>query len=196
VAGPEFVAWNELPVQVGAPAPGITVADPCGVPFPLRTAWGSGPALVVFLRHFACPCTWRRLERLAGEVQRYAALGTAVYAIGQGEPERTKVFAAEHDVPVPLLCDPERKAYRAFGVLEGRAAQIVYTNELDGQGGLQFADACREQGCFLVDSPWQLGAEFVIDAAGEIALAHRYQCCDDFPPVELLAAAIAKAAQP
>jgi peroxiredoxin len=195
MAGPTFSTWKELPVQVGDPAPMLEVVDAGGQAFPLKTAWARGPALVLFLRHFSCSCTRRRVERLATEVERYTALGVSVVAIGQGEPERTRVFAADHNVPVPVLCDPERKAYRAFGVLEGRAPQIISTNALDGDKGLQYADKLLGEGRSLVDSPWQLGAEFVINGAGVIAVAHRYQVCDDFPSVESLAAAMEKLAQ-
>jgi hypothetical protein len=45
----------------------------------------------------------------------------------------------------------------------------------------------------VVDSPWQLPGEFVIGSNGQIALAHRYQYCEDFPPKTVLLGAIAAA---
>ncbi len=45
----------------------------------------------------------------------------------------------------------------------------------------------------VVDSPWQLPGEFVIGSNGLIALAHRYQYCEDFPPKTVLLGAIAAA---
>ena len=44
-----------------------------------------------------------------------------------------------------------------------------------------------------MDSPWQLPGEFVIGSDGRIALAHRYQYCEDFPPKTVLLGAIAAA---
>jgi peroxiredoxin len=193
LAGPTRLSWTTPPVQVGDPAPRIEVTDSDKATFPLARAWERGPALVIFLRHFGCSCTWRRLERLATETARYRDLGASVCAVGQAEAERTRLFACEREVTVPLLCDPERAAYHAFGVLEGQPPQIVYTNDLDGQPGIDLADDLARQGRYLVDSPWQLGAEFIVATTGVVALAHRYQCCDDFPPTELLTATLERA---
>jgi hypothetical protein len=43
----------------------------------------------------------------------------------------------------------------------------------------------------VVDDPWQLSGEFVISQGGRIALAHRYQYCEDFPLLPVLLGAIA-----
>ncbi|MDJ0334955.1 hypothetical protein QMG83_06935 [Salinibacterium sp. G-O1] len=42
----------------------------------------------------------------------------------------------------------------------------------------------------FVDSPWQLPGEFVIDSAGIVQLAYRYQYCKDWPDPRVLTAAI------
>ena len=48
----------------------------------------------------------------------------------------------------------------------------------------------REQGRTLVDHPWLLPGEFVIDREGAIRLAYRYQYCEDFPNPLVLTTAI------
>lgn len=41
----------------------------------------------------------------------------------------------------------------------------------------------------LVDSPWLLPGEFVVDKKGKVRLAYRYQFCEDWPdPPGLIAA--------
>jgi hypothetical protein len=54
------------------------------------------------------------------------AVGAKVVAVGQGEPARARRFALLHGLPCPLLCDPARRAYEAYGLLEGRPSQVVY----------------------------------------------------------------------
>jgi len=79
-------------------------------------------------------------------------------------------------------------------LLESKPSQIVYDApeeflRRDYEAFVQLAKACREAGRLLVDSPWQLPGEFVVDQTGVIRLAYRYQYCEDFPnPLFLLAA--------
>ena len=47
-------------------------------------------------------------------------------AVGQGEPERTAAVAQRRGHPFPVLCDPERRASEAFGLLEGTPAQVLH----------------------------------------------------------------------
>ncbi len=65
--------------------------------------------------------------------------------------------------------------------------------ELDdyAEAGARVAAVCQaEPERAVVDSPWQLPGEFVIASDGRIALAHRYQYCEDFPPKTVLIGAI------
>ena len=45
-------------------------------------------------------------------------------------------------------------------------------------------------GVVIVDSPWQMPGEFVVDASGTIRVAYRYQYCEDFPDPRVLTAAL------
>lgn len=162
----------------------------------LSELWADRPLLIVFLRHFACSCTWRRVERLAEDDQTLSAFGAAIVLVGQGEPERARAFAEERLISQPRLCDPEREVYRAYGVLEGTKAQIVYGAPgllgPDPAPGLEMADMMRAAGRWLVDSPWQLGAEFLVERGGVVRLVSRYRHCDDSPSAHVVAATLAE----
>jgi hypothetical protein len=98
-----------------------------------------------------------------------------------------------------VLCDPALTAYRAYGLLDGLPAQVMYdaAEELrrgDADAGARLAEERREEGRPLVDSPWQLPGEFVVDQGGTIRLAYRYQYCEGFPDWLVLATAIREAA--
>jgi hypothetical protein len=60
--------------------------------------------------------------------------------------------------------------------------------------GERFQADRREQGRPLVDNPWLLPGEFVVDTSGVIRLAYRYQFCEDFPNPLVLTTAIKLAA--
>jgi peroxiredoxin len=198
--GPTRTRWNMLPLQVGDKAPVLGLRTSEGESVDLADFWADGPALVLFLRHFGCGCAVERAHRLKDEWGQYAALGGNVVVIGQGDPERSAAFKTEHAIPCPVLCDPDRSAYQAFGLLEGQPSQILYDapedlQRRDPEAGAQFAITRREQGRPPVDSPWQMPGEFVVDAAGTIRLAYRYQYCEDFPDPRVLDAALREAAR-
>ena len=94
-----------------------------------------------------------------------------------------------------MICDPDERAYDAFGLVEGRPSQLLF-DALDEfwahsrEIGVEFQPQWREQGRPLVDNPWLLPGEFVIGMDGVIRLACRDQYCEDFPDPRVLTAAI------
>jgi peroxiredoxin len=182
-------------VQVGDPAPDLELGTSDGGKLRLSDLWSRGPTLLLFWRHYGCGCGIDRAARLRAEYDAYVALGATVAVIGQGEPERSAAYKERHGLPCTVLCDPERSAYAAYGLVEGSPEHVVYDapEELlrrSFAAGLDLADARRESDRRLVDSPWQLPGEFVVDRAGSIRLAYRYQYCEDFPDPRVLVAAL------
>lgn len=197
LAGPTRTRYEELPPQPGDAAPDPELLDTSGDPRRLSEFWTHGPALVIFMRHFGCSCLMERWEGLKIELDDYADAGARVVAICQAEPERARAVAARREYGFPLLCDPELRAYRAFGLLEGQPAQVLH--DFPWRPGDEetartlFIEPRRGTERAVVDSPWQLPGEFVIGSDGRLALAHRYQYCEDFPPKTVLLGAIAAA---
>lgn len=198
--GPVRTTWDALPPQVGDHAPSFSLAGLSGESVSLDHLLGSGPALLLFWRQYGCGCGVDRAARLRDEYEQYVGAGGSVVVIGQAEPQRSAVYAEHHAIPCPVLCDPELKVYRSYGLLEGHPAQVVYDAppefmSHDRDVGAEFQRQRREQGRPPVDSPWQLPGEFVIDSAGIIRLAYRYQYCEDFPNPLVLVSAIREAAR-
>lgn len=192
-AGPTTLKIEELP-QPGDAAPDARLLDHNGQTVSLSDFWSDRPALVMFWRHFGCGCGMDRAERLRDEYADYVAAGANVVIVGQGEPERAAAYRERYEIPCPILCDPDRKYYRAYGLPEGQVSQILFDAPQDfwthGRSiGEDFQRQRREQGRPLVDSPWQLPGEFAVDPTGTIRLAYRYQYCEDFPnPLVLITA--------
>ncbi len=134
-----------------------------------------------------------RWDKLKDEVAAFIEAGAEVVAVCQGEPERTAEVALRRGYPFPLLCDPDRRAYQLYGLLEGTPAQILHDfawTPNDRATGEKWVTSRRGTERALVDSPWQLPGEFVVTTNGRIVLAHRYQYCEDFPPKTVLLGAI------
>lgn len=197
--GPTRLRWSKLPPQIGDPAPDLELRDSSGTSVRLRDLWTDRPALLLFWRHYGCGCGLDRAKRLQEEHPQYVAAGANVGIIGQGEPERTRAYAEKYKIPCALLCDPELRAYEAYGLLEGPPILFLYDapgelrrREPDATRG--FIAERRQAARPLVDNPWQLPGEFVVDRTGAIRLAYRYQYCEDFPNPLVLLAAIQEAA--
>lgn len=197
LTGPTRLRWESVPVQVGDPAPDVELRDMRGSPIRLSSLWATGPTLLLFLRHYGCSCLAERWDLLRDELPGYEAAGAQVVAVGQGEPERTAAMVSRRGYPFAVLSDADRSAYRAFGLLQGTPAQVIHEVvwQPDDMATAErvFLQPRRGTERAVVDDPWQLPGEFVIDREGRIALAHRYQYCEDFPPMTVLRGAIAAA---
>jgi peroxiredoxin len=124
--GPQRVRWDRIPLQIGDPAPDLELPDHTGLPTRLSSLWSDGPAIILFWRHFGCSCGRDRAGRLRAEYSGLVELGATVTIIGQGSPERSRVYREQNEIPCAILSDPDEAAYRAFDVLEGTPAQVVY----------------------------------------------------------------------
>jgi peroxiredoxin len=196
--GPTRLRWTQIPPQVGDTAPDFQLPDSSGTSVHLRDFWRERPALILFWRQFGCGCGLQRAERLQKEYADYVAAGANVVIVGQGEPARAAAYADKYGIRCPILCDPEEHVYHAYGSLEGKPSQILFDAPeefLRGEyeAGVKLAQARREAGRPLVDNPWLLPGEFVVDQSGNIRLAYRWQYCEDFPNSLVHIAAIKEA---
>lgn len=194
-AGPQRLRWAGTPVQLGDLAPDLTLVDDTGVERRLSSFWQNGPALIMLWRHFGCSCGTERAARLATERQTYLDAGATVVLIGQASPERSAQYRARNGIEDPILSDPSRDAYAAFDVLEGTSAQVLYDAPdpfllCDASAGESLSADRHGTERAVVDSPWQMPAEFVVGQDGRIQLAYRYQYCEDWPDPRVLDAAL------
>jgi len=196
LAGPTRTRLGSLPPQPGDAAPDVELPDTQGRPRRLSEWWSAGPVHLVFMRHFGCSCLADRWQQLGPALGRIAAAGAATLAVCQSFPELAAAVATRRGYDFPLLCDPERVAYAAFGLPEGSVATIVHDfpwRPDDVDTAAAWTSSRRGTERALLDHPWQLPGEFVVARGGRLELTHRAQFCEDFPPTEVLLGAIAAA---
>ena len=198
-AGPTRLRWTSLPPQVGDPAPDATLSDHEGTDVALSSLWADRPLLILFWRHFGCSCGMDRAARLRTELPDYRTGGGDVVIVGQGEPARAARYRERQGIDVPILSDPERSVYQAYGLLQGSTAQILFDApdpflRCDFDAGMGLAASRHATDRALVDDPWQLPGEFVVGTDGVIAYAHRYGWCEDYPDPRVHVAVIRGAA--
>lgn len=194
--GPEVTRWEALPVQVGDVAPGFSLPDQNGEMVSLDDLTADGSALIIFWRHFGCGCGVDRAARLREELDEYRDRGAAVAIIGQGVPIQAAAYGEEHGLDLPILTDPDRSVYRAYGLLDATLPQVLFDApkwlwSYDDEVAQKFMEARRAGGRRLVNNPWTLPGEFVVGGNGRIRHVHRYQHCEDFPDPRIHLTAIA-----
>ncbi len=198
-SGPLKTRWDAIPLQIDDNAPNFSLPDQTGNMVDLNRFWSDKPGLVIFWRHFGCSCGVDRAGRLKNELQDYLDANANIVIIGQGEPERSLAYAKKHDLPdVPILSDPSYQAYHAYGLLDGKESQILFDapeEYLDRsiELGNSFAQSRKAEDRPLVDNPYLLPGEFVIDTTGKVVLAYRYNYCEDYPDHRVHLAAIREA---
>ncbi|MGI9597470.1 MAG: AhpC/TSA family protein [Acidimicrobiales bacterium] len=138
--------------------------------------------------------------------ERLEELGdnTDVVLITFTKPENLSGYQRANDLPFPILVDPDRSAYRAFGLGRGSAARVYglraarrYWDILrsgDPTGPDRFTglrDLVRP-----AEDPLQLGGDFLVGPDGRLAYGFWGQGPDDRPSVEELIAAVAELGRP
>ena len=196
--GPTRTRWSQLPLQVGDQAPDFELFDSTAKKIMLSSFWNGKPALLLFWRHYGCSCGRDRAARFQEEYPKYLELGANVVVVGQGEPERASAYAEKNKIACPVLCDPNYQVYQAYDILEGKPSQILFDApdeylkcELDAVNNLFESRKGTDRA--IVDDPWQLPGEFVVDKQGIIRLAYRYQYCENWPDSRVLIAGIKEA---
>lgn len=178
----------------GTAAPDLVLADHTGVRRSLSEFWADQVVLLMFWHHFGCSCGVDRAKRLLDEYSAYEAAGLMPVIVTQGEPARSEAYRDQHHLPGPVLCDPDRLAYRAYGIGQWSVEQVLYDapDEYWAHAhdlGVTFQNGRRDEGRPLVDDPWRGVAEFVIGPDGLVRLSYVYQHCEDFPDPRVLTTA-------
>lgn len=114
------------------------------------------------------------------------ALGVQVLIISFGAEFWARAWQQDTGSPYPLLLDPERATYQAYGL--GTSFVRVWSPHV-----MWHYLKLRLRGRKLLPvqgDPHQLGGDFIVDAAGAIRLAHASKDPVDRPPVERLLAVL------
>ena len=106
-----------------------------------------------------------------------------VVAVSFEPRDRLFQLARQLRLPFPLLSDPERDVYRAYGLEQGRLSQLLSPGTVLAYLKLLAKGRIYH---FRWSDLRQLGGDFVIDGKGIIQFEHRSAAPHDRPSVELL----------
>jgi peroxiredoxin len=169
------------------PAPDLELQDPEGKPVLLSSFWKEKTLVLAFTRHFGCPQCKEMVDHLVVASPEFKDKNLSLVIVTQGTPEAAKAFCTERAPGVTCLADPERKAYRAYGLERANIWQsFLSLNVLRSNRRLK-----RERG-WNPDRPpagqdaMQMAGTFIIAPDGRIRLPYYYDDIADHPSVDLL----------
>jgi len=103
-----------MAVEIGDPAPEFTLTDHTGSPMNSR-AFAGGKVIVYFYpKAFTPGCTGESCD-FRDRHLAFGANGYQIVGISPDDPETLARFRQEHDLPFPLLSDPDHAVAMAFG---------------------------------------------------------------------------------
>ena len=123
---------------------------------------------------------------------RFAAAGCSVLVVSQAKPESLASYIERQGWHVPIVADPERKSYAAFGLERTGWLSFFRPKVLWGY----FRGMAKGYGVKKPNAEedlLQLGGDFILNRNREIIFAYRSADPIDRPSIAALLAAIAQA---
>ena len=172
------------------PAPDLTLKDYTGKDVKLSSLWAKKPLLLAFTRHFGCTQCKEMLSELVEAQEKVRAAGLDIAVIMQGTVEATAAFARDFAPGLYCMSDPERKAYKAYGLDRGSLRQTFLIVRV-----LKAVMRARKKGMAVEPAPegqdtMQMSGTFIINRKGQVVLPYYYDDIADHPALELLVSGV------
>ena len=168
-------------------APDVELLSTNGVITTISSLWQNHVLVLAFTRHFGCPQCKEMMDQLVQFKPDFAARGLSLAVVTHGTPEMAKNFCSERAPGVACFADPDRKAYRAYGLGRASLLQSVFSMRV-----LRSNKRLFEQKGWKTEFPpagqdaFQMSGTFIIGTDGRIRLPYYYDDIADHPSVELL----------
>jgi len=124
--------------------------------------------------------------------EEFAAAGCSILVVSQAKPEVLRQYLLRHAWHVPLVSDPERAAYRSFGLERTGWLTFFRPTVLWGYlRGMLRGYGVRQP--YAGEDVLQLGGDFLVSRAGRVVYAHLSKTPTDRPRIPTLLRAIISA---
>ncbi len=158
-----------------------------GTPLWLSSLWKKQVLILAFTRHFGCPQCKEMVDELVVAAPSIQEKNLALAIVTQGTPEQAMDFCKQRAPGLLCLADPERKAYKAYGLERASLWQTFLSLKV----WLSNRRLKRARGWNVEWPPkgqdaMQMAGTFVIGTDGRIRLPYYYDDIADHPPVDLL----------
>ena len=169
------------------PAPDITLFDGDGHPVSLSSLWKKNVLVLAFTRHFGCPQCKEMVDQLIDSHQSLTERGLQLAIISHASPESAKAFCEQRAPNALCLADPDRTAYKAYGLYRGNLWQTIISPRIwTSNRRLARTKGFKPEVPHAGQDAYQMSGTFVIGTDGRIRLPYYYEDIADHPPVDLL----------
>lgn len=175
-----YLKFNDL-------APDMELPNAQGSAVRFSSLWQASPLLLAFTRHFGCPQCKEMTSELHAARTDLSKIGLRLAFVCHASVEDTAKFCAQRAPESLCLADPERAAYRAYGLYQGSLWQTLLSPQI-WKSNRRLA---REKGYKPEVPPagqdaMQMSGVFIIGTDGRIRLPYYYEDIADHPPIDLL----------
>lgn len=168
-------------------APDLTLQDVEGHPVRLSALWQSRVLILAFTRHFGCPQCKDMVDQLVNASAKFEQKRLGLAIVTQASPEEARLFCEQRAPGVLCLADPERQAYRAYGLERASLWQTFFSvNVWRSNWRLKRERGWRTELPPRGQDAMQMAGTFVIALDGRIRLPYYYDDIADHPSVDLL----------
>jgi peroxiredoxin len=169
------------------PAPNVELFDTEGNPVQLASLWKNKVLVLAFTRHFGCPQCKDMADRLVEVQPQLVEKGLVLALVTHATPAETKEFCARRAPGIRCLADPDRVAYRAYGLGRGTLWQTLLSpNIWRSNRRLEQTKGYKPETPPPGQDAFQMSGTFIIGTDGRIRLPYYYEDIADHPPVDLL----------
>lgn len=178
---------KNIQLKFNDPAPDVQLLDVDGKPAQLSVLWKDSALVLAFTRHFGCPQCKEMLDQLTASQPALTERGLRLAIISHASAESARQFCDLRAPGAICLADPDRSAYRAYGLYRGTAWQTLLSPRI----WLSNRRLARTKG-YKPELPhtgqdaYQMSGTFIIGTDGRIRLPYYYEDIADHPPVDLL----------
>jgi peroxiredoxin Q/BCP len=117
-----------MSLTTGDAAPDFTAVDHDGNTVGFADYAGKTLVLYFYPKAFTPGCTTQACD-LRDRYETFAAAGYEIAGVSPDTPQRLAEFRAEHDLPFPMLSDPDHTLARAYGAY---GTKMNYGREYEG----------------------------------------------------------------
>lgn len=103
-------------LDIGEPAPTLTVTTETGEQLDLREVYAAGPTLIYFYPKADTPGCTKQACNLRDAFAELEAEGMRVLGVSTDGVEAQAAFKAKHNLPFTLIADADKQLGQAFGV--------------------------------------------------------------------------------
>lgn len=156
------------------------ILDEAGKPVAIQSLWSDQPAILIFLRHFACDLCQRHALDVWENRSKYEEKGAKIHFISNGNAhfisEFKKLLGLE---AASVFTDPTMKAFEAAGFRKGF---WIDPGEYMRRVPFMIAAVRHEMRRTGQGSVWQLGGVLAVKPGDKITYQYTSQMLGDFPP--------------